>query len=69
MKEVFWTPLALNSLEQTEKFIRKVWNQKVIDEFYDLLELIKFKRTQILPQINTKKFNNYSYIEMYHFFM
>lgn len=55
MKEVFWTPLALNSLEQTEKFIRKVWNQKVVDEFYDLLDF-RINQIQKNPNLAPNKY-------------
>lgn len=57
MKEVFWTPLALNSLKQTEKFIRKVWNQKVVDEFYDLLDF-RIHQIQKNPNLAPNKYKD-----------
>ena len=31
---VFWTPLAIKSLEETKNFILKHWNDQVLEYFF-----------------------------------
>jgi len=33
MKKVVWTPVAIESLNQTTDFLYKVWNNKVVETF------------------------------------
>lgn len=38
MKKVIWTPVAKESLEQTEEFLAELWSDKVVEEFLDKLD-------------------------------
>ena len=38
MKKVIWTPVAKESLEQTEEFLSELWSDQVFEEFLDKLD-------------------------------
>ncbi len=35
MNKVIWTPTAIKSLRQTTNFIIGIWNQNVVDDFFE----------------------------------
>jgi len=37
MKKVIWTPVAKESLEQTEEFLAELWSDQVVEEFLNKL--------------------------------
>ena len=47
---VFWTPVAIKSLEETKNFIIKHWNDQVLEYFLDLIDK-RIEQVQINPRI------------------
>ncbi len=37
-KKIFWTPIGLESLKESQSFILKHWNQKVLEHFLNLID-------------------------------
>ncbi|MEP2300687.1 MAG: type II toxin-antitoxin system RelE/ParE family toxin, partial [Kangiellaceae bacterium] len=37
-QRVYWTPVAIESLKATKKFISKQWNNEVVEYFLDLID-------------------------------
>ncbi len=37
-KEIYWTPLAIDSLTETTDFILKIWNSKVVEILFELID-------------------------------
>ncbi len=37
-RKIFWTPIGLESLKESQAFILKHWNQKVLEHFLNLVE-------------------------------
>lgn len=36
--EIFWTPLARQSLQETVDFLTNIWNEEVVDNFFELVD-------------------------------
>lgn len=58
-KDIFWTPLALESLQETERFVIYKYGEKVKEHFLDLIdnrldEIAKYPN--IAPQIKNTDF-------------
>ncbi len=53
MKEVRWTPIAVQSLERTIAFIKKNWTEKELENFRENLEST-IERLQLFPQTSTE---------------
>ncbi|WP_268123668.1 type II toxin-antitoxin system RelE/ParE family toxin [Roseivirga pacifica] len=49
-KKILWTPTAKDSLKATVSFIRLVWNDQVVEEFLDQLD-IRITQVQDNPEI------------------
>ena len=47
---VFWTPLAIRSLEETKKFILEHWSNQVLEFFLDLVDK-RIEQVLINPEI------------------
>lgn len=37
-KKIFWTPIGLESLKESQAFVLKHWNQKVLEHFLNLID-------------------------------
>ncbi len=37
-KKIFWTPIGLESLKESQSFILKHWNQTVLEHFLNLID-------------------------------
>ncbi|MEZ5023483.1 MAG: type II toxin-antitoxin system RelE/ParE family toxin [Chitinophagales bacterium] len=52
-KQIYWTPIAIDSLQETTEFVLKIWNSNVVEI---LLELVDARLEQIKsnPEIAPK---------------
>lgn len=51
--EIFWTPLARQSLQETVDFLTNIWNEEVVDNFFELVDQ-KIEIIQDHPNIGFK---------------
>lgn len=56
MKKVFWTETAKITFQKTTEFVRKVWDEKVLEE---LLEVFDYRISQVRknPEIGVRYTN------------
>ena len=55
--EIFWTPIAVQSLQETVHFLSKNWNDDIVDKFFDLVDQ-KIQRIKDHPKIGLKVKNS-----------
>ena len=51
--KVYWTPLAIKSLQEVQSFISEYWNQQVLDQFLDIIDK-RIEQLIINPELAPK---------------
>ena len=49
-KEIIWSPLSVNDIENTIEYLSDTWNEQVINEFLDEVDL-SLQRIALYPRL------------------
>jgi plasmid stabilization system protein ParE len=50
INKVYWTPLAIKSLEESQAFILEHWDEEILDKYLDLIDA-RIEDLKINPEI------------------